>query len=131
MRLFFTSVVFALIAQAGLSDTVTLRAECRKSSDRGCTASYPVCHTAPDGKFIRASSLSPGSVLGYWSMNPSCGSPEVGSLLPYTIPGTDLETQLPLSFCANLHVESGSGFSSIGKVAYVDCAYSFSLSDLP
>lgn len=131
MRFCIAIVVFAMTAQAGLSDTVTLRAECRKGSDRGCTASYPVCYTAPDGKFIRASSLSPGSVLGYWSKNPRCGSPEVGSLLPYTIPGTDLETQLPLSFCAHLHVESGSGFSSIGKVAYVNCEYSFSLSDLP
>lgn len=131
MRLYFSFIVLVLTAQAGLSDTVTLRAECRKGSDRGCTASYPVCYTAPNGKFIRASSMSPGSILGYWSKKPRCGAPEVGSLLPYTIPGTDLETQLPLSFCAHLHVESGSGFINIGKVAYVDCEYSFSLSNLP
>lgn len=131
MRTLVFAAALVLSPAVGSSETVTLRAECRKGSDRGCTASYPVCHTAPDGKFIRASSLSPGSVLGYWSKNPRCGAPEVGSLLPYTIPGTDLETQLPLSFCAHLHVESGSGFSGIGKVAYVDCEYSFSLSDLP
>jgi len=70
-------------------------------------------------------------VVNFWKKEPRCGQPQPSGHITYVIPNTDVEAQLMTSFSAFLHVESGSGLGDMGKVAFVDCEYSFVLGDIP
>jgi len=127
------SLVLLLAAFPGhaLGDTAILRGECRKGSDRGCSVDVRSCYEAPQGFYIVDGSLSQGSVDGYWNRNPICGPAEVTAFSRYLIPQTVVVAELAKAFCASLHVESGSGFADIGRVAYINCSYSFDLGLIP
>lgn len=125
MRRLCTLIIATLPFFACASESVTdshsfeLRVECRKSSDRGCTASAPVCANAPSGRYFAVQSVS-GSDAGSYSPGhaPVCGIASTGA------EGVSIGGLLaPTSMCANLHAESGSGISNIGKVFYAKCRY--------
>lgn len=124
----FALAIIGVSLNAAAADA-TLRAECRKPDDRGCTARATNCVSAPDGKYI--DNVTPGSVVDFWNKNAQCGAPRMASHVPFQIPNTDINAFLFTSFCADLHVESGSGPADIGKVAYVNCRYTYGLRDIP
>lgn len=136
-RLFFKSLLIVAVSMSMIpnfvqADEAILRVECRKGSDRGCTAHGPACYQAPAGKYIKSGTLSKvGQVVNFWSKQPRCLAAETTSSIPYTFPGTDIIASLDTGFCATLHIESGSGFSNLGKVAFVNCKYTFELGDIP
>ena len=113
------------------AEEATLRVECRKTSDRGCSANGAPAYQAPPGKYVKATSLSTGTVINYWAKNPVCGAAKPAGFVVYAPQGVDVEAQLPTSFTAPLHVESGSGGINIGKVAFVNCRYTFVPGDIP
>jgi len=103
-------------------DNAVLGVECRKSSDRGCTAHAEDCYVAPSNFRIVENSISNGVISNFWGKNPTCGVPRVSKLD---------DSGKPIGFCATHHVESGSGVANLGKVAYVSCEYQIELTAIP
>lgn len=110
---------------AATADTLEFKSKtCRKGNDKGCTAAGLSCAMAPKGKFITPGSFGgKGSVKSYWKKNPVCGASQPGRTVTLTHPDIGEYTQA-VELCAPTHIESGSGFGDIGKVAFVNCAYS-------
>lgn len=112
----------------------TLRVECRKTSDSGCTGHANQVISAPSGYYIVRDSISPGQVIntnnrgGY---RPLCGPATMSGSVPFPVPGTDIIADLFTSAYAPLHVESGGGGGDLGQVFYVNCRYSFQIRRLP
>lgn len=126
---FFT---ITLTATPVLADEAILRVECKKESDRGCTADGLVTYQAPSGKYIKAGSISPsGTVMNYWNKEPRCLEAKPSASVPFAVPETDIVASLDTAFTAHLHIESGSGMLDLGKVAFVNCKYTFVLGDIP
>lgn len=117
-------------ATAASMDT-TFRAECRKTSDRGCSADKFGVYQAPSGYYIEPKSISVGEVINYWKKQPRCHLPILDGLVSVPFPGSDAVATFYTSFKAPIHVESGSGFADMGKVAFVDCRYRFQVKKLP
>ena len=113
------------------TETVTLRVECRKENDRGCTAASTQIWTAPNGRYIDIASLGAGTINNYWLKNPACGVAEVATFTNITVPGLPTPVLLPISFRDPLHVESGAGLKDLGKVAYVNCTYTVKTYPIP
>lgn len=110
------------------SHQFTLRVECRKGSDRGCTASARVCANAPEGYYFAAGQSIAGAHNNSWSPGhaPVCGTATTGA------EGVPINGLLaPISMCAGLHAESGSGGMNIGKVAFVNCNYTATIYPIP
>jgi len=124
MKTLMTSTIAAiLLAGIASAETVTLRVECRKDSDRGCTASGRACSAIGDSRYIVPGSPSGGTVQNYWSKNPRCGAPEADGYVAVPDTGLPYPPSYATQVCASLHVESGSGFANLGKVAFVNCNY--------
>lgn len=123
-------LLLANIAAAESANS-TFRAECRKTSDRGCSADKIGVYQAPTGYYIEPSSISAGEVLNYWMKQPRCLLPTLDGRVAIPFPNSDASATFYTSFKAPLHVESGSGGANIGKVAFVDCRYSFQIKKLP
>lgn len=124
-------IVFPSVSWGG--ETV-FRTECKKTDDRGCTADGPVCYTAPHGKAINPGSLpAQGTVVNHWNKEPRCGKAVAGQLEYFQVPGAQsgVVAAYVTGFCANIHIESGSGFDNIGSNAFVNCRYGFSEFDIP
>ena len=127
----FTGVAFPTLTLAAESN---VRAECRKTSDRGCTAHTKATIKAPDGQYLIPDSLSNGEVTGTnnrGGYTPLCGPVKATGTVPYQLPGTDIIAYLYTSAEATLHVESGGGFGDMQQVFYVNCRYSFRTKTLP
>lgn len=89
MKSLMTSTIAAiLLAGIASAETVTLRVECRKDSDRGCTASGRACSAIGDNRYIVPGSPSGGTVQNFWSKNPRCGAPEADGYA--AVPNTGL-----------------------------------------
>lgn len=106
----------------------TLRVECRKDSDRGCTASGRICANAPSGYYFAAGQSVAGAHNNSWSPGhaPVCGTATTGA---EGVPVNGLLA--PISMCAGLHAESGSGGANLGKVAFVNCTYTATTYPIP
>jgi hypothetical protein len=114
--------------------TVTVRAECRKTSDRGCTAHNLADISAPAGRYMIPDSLTVGTVVGTnnrGGYRPLCGMPVAVGTVPYQIPETDVIAYLYTSAKAPLHVESGGGYGDLKQVFYVNCQYTFRTGTIP
>ena len=107
--------------------TFMLRVDCRKDSDRGCTASNRVCANAPEGRYFAPQTVS-GAVDSALSpgRDPICGVAETGG---QGVPVNGLLA--PTSMCAGLHAESGSGFGGLGQEYYVNCRYTATTYAIP
>lgn len=128
--------LLGILALAGASaqeqrETVTLRVECRKTDDRGCTGDDYRSWSAPNGRYIDVASLGAGTVDGYWKKEPRCGVAQVATYTNANIPGVPTPIALPISFRAVVHVESGAGLLDIGRVAWVNCIYTVTTYPIP
>lgn len=119
-----TALFFCSVASA-VAETATLRVECRKTSDRGCTGHQRVCFSTPNGHYMVEGSVSEGSVNNSWGKNATCGPANPDGYV--AVSGTNLPfpPSYPTQFCASLHIESGSGLNNLGQVAFVNCNYSY------
>lgn len=129
-RLTIAIVGVLFIGTMANAASTILRVECRKDGSGGCTADYEDCYSAPDGKFIRDGSISAGSAEKFWLKQPRCGAARISSRVSVILQNGSPD-RLATGFCANLHVESGSGMMNLGQVAFVDCRYDFQLGDIP
>ena len=128
MKQFLHPTLFATILCTGLpafAETAMLRSECRKEHSGGCSATRQVCHSVPSGTYLIEGSVGDGTVVNFWNKNPLCGSASLAGYVAIPVQGLPHPPSYPTQFCAQLHVESGSGIMDIGKVAFVDCRYSF------
>lgn len=126
----FAGVGYPLKAAAE-SVSETFRTECRKTSDRGCSANGAGVYQAPSGYYIEADSISEGQVVNYWKKQPRCYAPKLDGRVAVPFPGTTAVATFFTSFNAPMHVESGSGGGNLGQVAFVNCRYSFRINELP
>ncbi|WP_157374352.1 hypothetical protein [Salipiger sp. CCB-MM3] len=131
MKIIILAVCAIALATPTLAAQANFRAECRKTSDRGCSANANGVYNAPPGKYIEEQSVTSGQVLNYWLKQPICGKPTLEGKVYKQFPGTTATATFHTSFKAPIHVESGSGGGNIGKVAFIDCRYNFRLGDLP
>lgn len=128
------AATFLVLPDRAPAQEVTVRAECQKRDDRGCTAHQSVTIRAPEGMFIFPESLSSGEVINTnnrGSHRPLCGPARPSGTVPYRIPGTDLISHFFISAEATLHVESGSGFRDLNQTFFVNCRYSFRTGRIP
>lgn len=116
-------------ASAQESFKFPLRVECRKTSDKGCTADPgPVCANAPSGYFFAAGQSVSGQLVSkhsprtHWCKEASTGAQGVpigGGLLA------------PTSMCASLHAESGGGMGGLNDVFHIECSYTATIHPIP
>ncbi len=119
------------IATSVASETVVLEGQCRKLSDRGCTANDMPSYQAPPGMYIEPDSVSSGSIVSFNGIKPVCYAPKLDGRVGYTIPNTTATATFFTSFKAHVQVQSGSGWSNMNQVFKIKCKYSFVINKLP
>jgi|GEM_PF-2427068 len=122
------SMITPLPAQA---ETITFEhgADCRKNTDKGCTGDDVKCYNAPADRIIMRSSLKwANSVSG---KNGSCGPTfsDMKSVGVTTTGGSKFSITEPSKLCIRAHIESGSGYSNLGKGFNVKCKATFDLEE--
>lgn len=105
---------------------------CRKPANgKGCTANGQACVNAKDGEYFDATSFGNGIVKSHWKKGPVCGKAKATAFTYVTPAGFPAAVALPIQFCAPTQVQSGGGYDNIGKVAFVNCEYSFRTHKIP
>ncbi|MGZ2408619.1 hypothetical protein [Rhizobium ruizarguesonis] len=122
------SMVAPLQAQA---ETITFEqgADCRKNTDKGCTGDEVKCYNAPADRIIMRSTMK--METGASGKNGSCGPTfgDMKSVAVTTAGGGKFTITEPSKLCVRAHIESGSGYSNLGKGFNVKCKATFELEE--
>jgi len=113
------------------AEEIILRTECRKENTGGCTSAGLKVWAAPAGMYIDVAGIGTGTIVNSWGKNATCRAPEPDATASTVLPGLPVPVPLPIGFKAYLHIESGSGISNLGKVAFVNCKYNVTLYPIP
>lgn len=105
----------------------TLETSCKKESKSGCTAfQRKICYALPEDTFIlnNAVAIGKNETDGRKAI---CGVPYFESFFTRNDGELYPKIEYATSICANLHVESGSGDTNVGKEFSLSCEYLYQI----
>lgn len=121
----FTFVLGVFLPAISTAEEFSYRVECRKTSDRGCTADNTSCKTAPSGQLFINVKMAGGQ--GWLPEKVRCSKSEGDQrsvLATVNLPDgtmTTVDVTGYTQICVNAHAESGSGGANLNKVAWANC----------